>query len=484
MSSGWTRRLHRTVGLRVALWYAAVFAASIAAFVVVTYLMLATSLEQRDQEIVVATLREYAGDYVRGGLRGVSAAVEREQRAGRRERLFVRVVSTQGEAVFMSLPPEWGPFAVDRMAEDNARGSAGAEWMRAPSAERPADLEVASVRMPDGALLQVGKSTESRDDLLRRFRRVLLAVTGIVLVTGLLGGIALTRSAMQPVRRLATAVRTIIATGRTDVRVDTEASGDPLDELGVLVNSMLERITRLVQTTQDSLDNVAHDLKTPLARLRGRAEEALASSDPEVRAEALAGCIADTDRITAMLDTLMDIAEARSGVLRLRLERGHVGTLVQDVVDLYADAAEDQGVSLVAECPDDGWVVADQARLRRAVANLVDNAIKYTSAGGTVRVEGDLDESRVMLTVTDTGTGIDPDDLSHIWERLYRGDRSRSSQGLGLGLSLVRAFVEAHGGRVEVESAPGQGSRFRVILPADGPPAASVAGEPTNLAHL
>lgn len=471
MSSGSTRRLPRTLGLRVALWYAAVFAVSLAAFVVISYVLLASSLQQRDREIVVATLRAYADAYARGGLRAVAAAVEREQRTGQRERLFVRVVTFQGDAVFMTLPQEWGQFPVDRLAEPDE----GA-WMEAPADDRPATLEVASARMPDGAVLQVGKSTESRDDLLARFRQVLLLVTGIVLATGFVGGLVLARSAMQPVRRLTDAVRTIIATGRTDVRVETEESSDPLDELGVLVNAMLARITGLMQATQDSLDNVAHDLRTPIARLRGRAEEALASSDPEVRAEALAGCVEDADHITAMLDTLMDIAEARSGVMRLRLEPVDVPRLLQDVHDLYADVAEDKGVILDVRSPDDLRLVGDPTRLRRAVANLVDNAVKYTAAGGRVEVVAAREAAEVVIGVHDTGVGIDPGDMAHIWERLYRGDRSRSSKGLGLGLSLVRALVEAHGGTVGVESVPGQGARFTMRLP--------VEARPANLAQL
>lgn len=477
MSSGWSRRLQRTLGLRIALWYAAVFAASVAAFVVVSYLLLATSLQQRDREIVVATLQAYADEYARGGLRAVAAAVDREQRSGRRERLFVRLVAYDGEAVFMTLPPEWGPFAVDRLGDQG-----GAGWITAPSADRPSRLEVVSARMRDGVVLQVGKSTEGRDDLLYRFRRVLLIVTGLVLATGLAGGILLTRSAMQPVRRLTEAVRTIIATGRTDVRVETEASGDPLDDLGVLVNAMLERITRLVQATQASLDNVAHDLRTPLARLRGRAEEALASDDPERQAEALADCIADSDHITAVLDTLMDIAEARSGVMRLRLERIDLRALLQEVEDLYADVAEDKGVTLTSRCPAGLTVMGDGVRLRRAFANLVDNAVKYTDAGGRIAVSAAGEGTWARVAVADTGIGIDAADLAHVWERLYRGDRSRSSPGLGLGLSLVRAFVEAHGGRVEVTSVPGEGTTFSVRLPLDGP-SAPTAGA-ANLSHL
>lgn len=470
MSSAWISRLQRTLGPRVTIWYAAIFAVSIAVVVTIAYLLLASSLAARDREIVNATLRAYVDAYARGGLRAVAAAVEREQRTGQRERLFVRVMSYEGDAVFVMLPEAWSGFAVERLGDGGTRA-----WLEAPAADRSATLEVASARMSDGAVIQVGKSTESRDDLLARFRRVLLLVTGVVVVTGVVGGLVLARSAMQPVRRLTDAVRTIIETGRTDVRVETESSGDPLDELGVLVNTMLARITKLVDATQDSLDNVAHDLRTPLARLRGRAEAALAAGGDEAREDVLAAALADSiddaDRITAMLDTLMDIAEARSGVMQLHVTRVDVSAMLRGVHDLYADAAEDKGLTFVVDVPDDLWLEGDAVRLRRAIANLVDNAVKYTSAGESAQDDAHVsltaaaDEGHVVIAVNDTGAGIDPADLDHIWERLYRGDPSRSSRGLGLGLSLVRAFVEAHGGTVHVESTPGQGSRFAVRLP-------------------
>lgn len=472
MFSKWRNRLRRTLGLRLALWYAAVFTVSTGLLIVLTYALLASSLEQRDHEIVATTLREYADAYANGGLGALAVEVERGQRAGRHERLFVRVVTGRGEAIFASVPSEWGGFDVDRLTFADPSG--GSMWGSVPSEERASVLEVASLQLPDGTRVQVGKSTESRDELLRRFSALLRGVAAFVLILGLAGGVLLTRSTLRPARRLAAAVRSIIATGRTDVRVQTEASGDPLDELGSLFNTMLDRITRLMDGMRDSLDNVAHDLRTPLARLRGRAEEALAASDPAVRGDALADCIADADRITATLDTLMDIAEARAGTLSLRIAPVHLSRLVDEVIELYADAAAGRGVSLGAEVPAELVVPADGARLRQVLANLVDNAIKYTPSGGVVTVAAAGHRTEATVSVLDTGAGIDANDLPHIWDRLYRGDRSRSSRGLGLGLSLVKAFVEAHAGRVTVERAPQGGTVFTVHLPiGDG-----VAGSP------
>lgn len=477
MFSKWRNRLRRTLGFRLAFWYAVVFIASAGALTILAYALLAASLEQRDHESVATTLAEYAGEYSTSGLDALAVAVVRAERDGRHERLFVRVATDRGNTLFSSVPPEWGQFDVGQLSDETRDGDT--IWATAPSQNRDSRLEVASVSLRNGARLQVGKSTENREELLRRFRSLLGAVTGMIVILGVGGGVLVTRSTLRPAHRLAAAIRSIIDTGQTDVRVHTEATGDPLDELGSLVNTMLDRITRLVEGMRDALDNVAHDLRTPLARLRVRAEAALTTSDAHMRDAAIADCIADADRISGTLDTLMDIAEARTGTLPLHVAPVHVRPLVDDVVELYADAAGAKGVSLSLDIAPGLVVSGDVARLRQVIANVVDNAIKYTDAGGAVAIAASRQGMEVVVSVRDTGAGIDANDLPRIWDRLYRSDRSRTSRGLGLGLSVVKAFVEAHRGRVTVESARDTGSLFTVHLPVD-PLAASRASNPSN----
>jgi signal transduction histidine kinase len=330
-------------------------------------------------------------------------------------------------------------------------------------------LEVASVRLRDGTLFQVGMSTERRSQLLRRFRRVLLFNVVSLIVVGLVGGAVLTSSALQPLRRLADTVRAILRTGRTDARVPAEETGDAdaLAELGRLVNSMLDRIDAVLAGMRGALDNVAHDLRTPMTRLRGIAESALASNDPATLREALADCLEESDRVVEMLNTLMDISEAETGTMALRREPADLAELVRQTVDLYEDLAEERGVRIGVDVPTDIRVNVDRNRMRQVLANLLDNAVKYTPGGGRIDVAASADDTGVRLTVADTGIGIPPEELPHIWDRLYRGDKSRAERGLGLGLSLVRAIVQAHGGRVDVSSRPGSGSRFEIHLPAE-----------------
>ena len=433
----------RTFGLRLALWYATLFVSGAIAIVFVTYYLTATSLAQRDQQIIKGKLGDYAAAYSSGGVRVLAATVRAEQQAAP-ERLFVRVVDRGVEAVVLSNPDGWDP----------------------------SKLEIASARLADGTLVQVGKSTEARDDLLSRFRAALGIVTLFIVVIALTGGWLATQSALFPIRRLTLAVQRIIRTGRTDARVPLEGTGDAIDELTSLFNTMLDKIEGLVTAMRGALDNVSHDLRTPLTRLRGTAEMALASppsgdaaQQVDCYRELLADCVEESDRVLVMLNTLMDISEAESGTMQLRREPVALADVVVRAVDLYRDVADAKGVALGAVAPADIVVVADRTRLEQVAANLIDNAVKYTPAGGRVDIEVGRAADAAVVQVRDTGQGIPADELPRIFDRLFRGDTSRAERGLGLGLSLVKAVVEAHGGTVEVGSEPARGSVFTVRLP-------------------
>ena len=431
----------RPFGLRLALWYATIFVVASTVIVFLTYWLTSASLAQRDQQIIQQKIGEYAAAYQRGGI-GRLADIVRAEQSTAPERLFVRVVDRGAEAIVLSQPEGWEPSA----------------------------LETASLRLWDGTLVQVGKSTEARQDLLARFRAALGLVTLSIVIAALAGGFIVTRVALEPVQRLTEAVGRIIRTGRTDERVPLSAETDPLDaidELTRLFNAMLDKIEGLVTAMRGALDNVSHDLRTPLTRLRGTAEMALAAApDVDRCRDALADCVEESDRVLVMLNTLMDISEAESGALQLHRGAVRLGDIAARAVELYRDVADAKGLVLNANTSSDLVVMADATRLQQVAANLIDNAVKYTAAGGRVDVEVVGDEGRAVLRVRDTGIGIRADELPHIWNRLFRGDTSRTERGLGLGLSLVKAIVEAHGGTVEVRSQPNLGSVFTVALGA------------------
>ncbi|MCA1583255.1 MAG: HAMP domain-containing histidine kinase [Acidobacteria bacterium] len=473
MSSRWSDRheeaagsrpggMRYALGLRLALWHGVLFIVSATVLVALTYLLLARSLAAQDRQVIQSMLTRYVSAYDSGGLGALEGAIAADRGAGRHERLLVRVVGQRAEALYVNIPAGWNEFD---LSELNVGRDARSWWLSIPGRVDRTTLEVATLRLLDGTVVQVGRSSDVRDELLAQFRSRVLLVLGLIVGIAVLGSGFLTYVGLAPVRAMAAAVRSIVQTGRLDARVTTRGTGDALDDVGVLVNGMLDRIQALVNAMRGALDNVAHDLRTPLARVRSVAESALASDDPAAARDALARVLEETERVNTMLTTLMDISEAETGAMRLARTRISVASVVGEAIDLYSDLAEEQGVVLRATVDPAIAVVADPTRLRQVIANLVDNAIKYTDAGGEVVVDAQDAASGVTVRVRDTGHGIAPDDLPRIWDRLYRADASRSKRGLGLGLSLVKAIVESHGGRVAVESTPGRGSTFSITLP-------------------
>jgi signal transduction histidine kinase len=467
MYSRWRERLRHTLGFRLALWYALIFVGSALALTGLTYVLVAASLRQYDREIIGTTLVQYARAYQLGGVAALRDEIQRTQATAAPGPMLVRTVGARQTVTFFSRPNEWPDFDLSRLQVPSLDGQQ--TWSTLDTGQDGFELEVASVRLRDGTLFQVGMSSERRAELLQRFRRVLLFNVLSLIFVGLAGGAVLTSSALQPLRRLADTVRSILRTGRTDVRVPTQNTGDALDELSSLVNAMLNRIDAVLAGMRGALDSVAHDLRTPMTRLRGIAETALNSSDPALLREALADCLEESDRVIEILNTLMDISEAETGTMALHREPIDLNDLIRQSVELYEDVAEERGVEIRTNVPATLAAEVDRNRMRQVLANLIDNAVKYSASGGVVEIAAHRDKRDAVVTVSDTGVGIPADELPRIWDRLYRGDKSRSTRGLGLGLSLVKAIVAAHGGTVSVRSRPGEGSTFELHLPAEAP---------------
>ena len=460
-------RLVRTFGFQLAAWYFGLFVAGTALVLLLAYVLLAWSLAERDRELLENTLNRYAAAYGRGGLRALDAAIAADRAGGAYEPLLVRVVTPTGAAVHFSMPADWDRFELSQLTavvDEDGWGE-----LRAPFSDER--LAVASRTIGGQTLFQVGRSTRLRDELLARFRGTAFLLVAAVVAAGLAGGRALARSALRPLRQLAATVRTILEGGPTSARVPSRPAHDEIGELGLLMNRMLDRIDGLIVVTRQSLDHVAHDLRTPVTRLRGGAEAALRSATTEAEYRAALGeVVEEADRVATMLDALMDLAEAEAGTMALHVEPIDLASILRDAADLYGDVAEAKGVRLESDVPQQLPMTGDPNRLAQAIANLLDNGVKYTPPGGAVMLRGAAGADGPVVTVEDTGVGIPAEELPRIWDRLFRGDRSRSERGLGLGLSLVKAIVDHHGGRVDVASRPGAGTTFTVHLPS-APPA-------------
>ena len=461
MPSSFLRPLRRSLAFRLTIWYAATFIIIGCSLSLISYFYLASAVRD-NRKLIQSKLKEAASAVRTDGVDAAARSMTEKYPVHGKRTVFIRLLDSQGNVRFQSYPEIWQEFPT----APREAVTVGV-WHYVPSTIDRDVLELTTMRLPNGDLLQAGKEIQDRKEILEHYRETIIWGTCGMILVGLAGGAWLAYRALKPVRDITAATRTIVATGNVEARVPERGRGDELDGLAVLFNQMLGRIDALITGMRNALDNVAHDLRTPLTRLRGIAEMALRTEDgAESQRDALVSCIDESDRILALLNRLMDISEAETGSMRLNVEPINVATLIDESVDLYESVAEEKQIAIEVDCPPEIHIAGDHARMRQVVANLLDNAIKYNAASGHVWIRASLQEKSVAISVRDDGCGILPEDRTRIWDRLHRSDRARSQPGLGLGLSLVRAIVSAHKGHVEVKSAPGQGAIFTVSVPA------------------
>ncbi len=429
------RRPFQSLAFRINAWYVVAFVASLAALVAFAVPTVRAAFDRADTVVLDDRVDRHIA-VLATGLPQYRAAVEHSLALGNPE-APVRVRDAKGGTVY-----EHGDLSSSRLTVERDTG----------------DLR-----------LELGAPAVPWRTVLDELRSGALVLGLCALALAVLGGYLLTRRGLRPVRELAAAAHDVIRSGDLSRRVPERGSADDLDQLSTLFNRMLERNLTLVTGMRDSLDNVAHDLRTPLTRLRGTAEVALRTDDVTASRDALAVCIEESDHLLTALRSLMDISEAETGIMKLDRAPVSLDQLAGDVLELYENVAEDAGVGFTMTRDARAIAMADATRIRQAIANLVDNAIKYTPRGGAVALEVDHTESHALVRVRDTGEGIAAEALPRIWDRLYRAEPSRSKPGLGLGLSMVKAIVAAHNGTVTVDTAPGRGSTFTLSLPLTEP---------------
>jgi signal transduction histidine kinase len=317
--------------------------------------------------------------------------------------------------------------------------------------------------IPDGYRLLVGRDISDAAAFRNRIRATLLWSGLVALGIGLLGGTVMSRNMLRRVEQVNRTAERVIAGNLSD-RVPRRGANDEFDQLAANLNGMLDQIERLMTGMREVTDNVAHDLKTPLARLRARLELALLGpAEAAAGAEAIRAAIDEADRLLATFNALLSIAEAEAGA------RGHAGDLLdlgevaRAVVELYEPAAEEKGLSLRLDSEAATMIRGDRHLMSQAIANLLDNAIKYGASEVAISVHER--DGRALLDIADRGPGIPEADRETVFDRFVRLEPSRSTPGNGLGLSLVRAVAHRHGARVTLsDNRPGL--RVRIDLPA------------------
>jgi heavy metal sensor kinase len=317
------------------------------------------------------------------------------------------------------------------------------------------------------SLIQVGMSLESVAMTRRRFLLVMAAVLPLALLFAGGGGWLLAQRALQPVDRMTEAARRISAE-HLDERLDTTGSDDELDRLATTLNDMLSRLDVAFRQTRQFSADASHELQTPLTILKGELEVALRTPrSPEEYHRVLASALEESERIARLVEGLLLLSRADAGVLRMDRRPVDMTELVMEVGASAQVLANTHGVALELKSVAPVIIQGDRDHLRRLILNLVDNGIKYTPVGGLVTLTLQRDGDWAALRIVDTGIGLTPTEQEHIFQRFYRAPEALSwgKEGSGLGLCIARSIAEAHGGRIEVQSAVGCGSTFTVFIP-------------------
>lgn len=462
-------KLFRTTTFKLTLVYLTVFAL-FAAFLL-GYFALNTRrlITEQITETVNAEITGLAEQYRVGGIRRLVVVVDARARQPGSSLYLVTTFTGQALAgnVTALAPgildkPGWTETVYHRIEEVES--------------DRPDHHALVQVfQLPGGFRLLVGRDLDERE----RIYHIVLSAgrwsVAIVVVLGLVGGLFVTRRVLRRVDAMTETAGSIMR-GDLGERLPVAGTGDELDRLAENFNAMLERIEALMRGLKEVSDNIAHDLKTPLTRLRNSSEEALrtAKSEPEYRA-ALESTIEESEGLIRTFNALLMIARAESGQARENMTEFDAAEIARDVGELYEPLAEEKGITLKVEAETPAKVTGNRELVSQALANLVDNAIKYAAppdrvngASPEVVVRALTEGDRIMLTVADTGPGIAPEDRPRVLERFVRLERSRSQPGSGLGLSLASAVARLHGGELSLEdNAPGLKSI--IALPRGGP---------------
>jgi signal transduction histidine kinase len=452
-------KLFRTTAFKLSLAFLVLFSVGAGLVLASVGARVKEVLDEQIQQTVDAEIRALSEQYTQGGIRQLTDAVERRLRAPGGSLYLLTTQS--GDVIAGNIdPPRYVPVEKDELVETIYQRRGEPEI-----APHPALLRLFLI--PGGFRLLIGHDIEDHR-VLRDILRNALGVSLFWLVlVGVFGGLFVSYRMIERVDIMSASARRIMA-GDMNERLAVSGSGDELDRLAENFNAMLARISELMAGLREVSDNIAHDLKTPLTRMRNRAEAALRQADdPKKQKEALAAIIDESDDLIAVFNALLMIARAEAGYSTDNLVACDAGVVVGDMAEMYEPVAEEQGVTLALETEPGLMVTGNRELLGQAVVNLIDNALKYGRCERDPHVDVSARRAgdRIEITVADHGPGVSAADRERLTGRFVRLENSRTLPGSGLGLSMAAAIARLHHGVLRIEdNAPGL--RVTLSLPA------------------
>jgi heavy metal sensor kinase len=460
----------RSLTFRLVTWYGSVLAAVFLVLGVLTLVLLRHFLEAGQLDSQMKRARQIADTLVTAQLpasTGLAQEVEALYSPEQNER-FIRISTADGRVVYLSGMPVSGRFdpkSVPLPARGHTSGFPRKEVLGSGS------LLVAALPYVSASgaryIVEVGVSAASTEATLRQVLWLLAISLPIALAVAVAGGTVLVRRAFNPVERIARKAQAITQHNLSE-RLPVVRTGDELEQLALSLNHMIGRLEDAVQASKRFVADASHELRTPLAVLRGELEGL--AQDRELKAhtrEALGSLLEEVDRLSDVVEGLLALSRLDAGEGKSAWVAFDLAELATSTAEQMSLLAEDKSIRVVCQSSPGAMVEGDRARLKQVIVNLLDNAIKYTPPGGRVELKVTREGGCAVLDVVDNGIGIPAEALSHVFQRFFRADGSRSREqgGAGLGLSIVKSICAAHGACVEVLSEPGKGSTFRIRQP-------------------
>jgi signal transduction histidine kinase len=455
----------RSFRFRITLLFTVIFLLCSAALYFTSYFIISSSIRSEEYTFLESKLLEYWAIYQTGNLDLLINEIS-SQRFMKEEKLYMlRIAGQYNNTLYLFVPEHWSGFHFYELEKQHPIQEG--EIIRLASHETAQVLDISSLYLPDRNILQIGISNTQRERTLAQFRQAFLLVSIPLIILSFCGGLFFSSRFLSPVKSLLHTIREIIKTGRINMRIPSRKSNDELDELITLFNRMLQKIDNLMRSLRHTLDNVAHEIRTPLTRLRGIADMALRSPHNKKNMhKALVESIAESEHILHLLNTLLDISEAESGIIKLSKQKLDISELILDMIDFYHYLGEEKNISLEKKLVPDLYIFADVNRVRQIISGLLENAFKYTPPGGKIEITSCAEDTQVVILIRNTGPGITEEEIAHIWNRFFRSKNTRQEKGAGLGLSLIKAVIEAHGGEISVQSKAGEYTAFQIRFPS------------------
>lgn len=458
-------RFFNTIAFRLTFWFTGIFSiCSGVAFVFFYFLSIQTIQEQVDVELL-DTAAKFSAVIRRAGLAGARELAVIEAQAAGEKQIFFRLLYPTGEVFASSHMSYWQHVRISKNAlrKMMLEKQNVFETITIPNTRQTA--RILYYYVASDAILQSGVSMENADRFFSAFKKLFIGIMGFILIFSALAGWMLVQKALSGVKAISGIAQNITG-ANLEARVRKTGNKDELDLLADTFNHMLDRIEALVTSIREMTDNIAHDLKSPVTRIRGFAELALVHEDNIENYRTMASTtIEESDRLLDMINTMLLISKTEAGEGNFTFEHMDLSYMVRDACELFMPIAEDKNITIKKNIEPGVFIDADLKMLQRAVSNILDNAIKYTPSNGSVSITVKQSADQADILIKDTGVGIDARYYEKIFERFFRTETSRTTSGTGLGLSLANTIVKAHRGKIMVTSVVSKGSEFRIRLP-------------------